>query len=49
VTLEKPVYTRADIKRNYELHRRQAFVGREAEWNRLEHDMIAAGREGRVR
>ena len=42
----KPFYTRANIKQNYELHQKGAFAGREAEWNLLEHDMIAARREG---
>jgi hypothetical protein len=46
---DRPTYTRADIKQNYRLHQQGAWSGREAEWNRLEHDMIAAGREGRVR
>jgi hypothetical protein len=29
-------------------HRKGAYTGREAEWNRQEADIIAAGREGRV-
>jgi len=45
---EKPVYTREQIARLYELHRKGAFAGREAEWARREADIIAAGREGRV-
>lgn len=46
---DKPFYTRANIRDNYAANRKGAFVGREAEWNRLEQDMIAAGREGRIR
>ena len=44
----KPTYTREQIKQLYEQHRRGAYAGREAEWNRLEADIIAAIREGRV-
>jgi hypothetical protein len=43
-----PVYTRDQIKHFYELHRRGKFVGREDEWNRLEHEIVRAGREGRI-
>lgn len=39
-------YTCDQIRENYERHRRGELTG--AEWNRLERDMIAAGREGRV-
>jgi len=46
---EKPFYTRASIKQNYRDHQQGRWVGREAEWNRLERDMIAAPLEGRVR
>ena len=46
---EKPFYTRKNITQNYDMKRRGAFVGRQAEWDRLEQDMIAAGREGRIR
>jgi hypothetical protein len=41
-------YTREQIRRNYEVRRQGGFAGREAEWERLELDMISAGREGRV-
>jgi hypothetical protein len=44
----KPTYTRAQIAQLYEQHRRGAYAGREIEWARLEHDIIAAGREGRI-
>jgi hypothetical protein len=44
----KPIYTRAQIAQLYEQHRRGAYAGREAEWRRLEYDIIAAGREGRI-
>ncbi|HEX6826825.1 MAG TPA: hypothetical protein VF077_10970 [Nitrospiraceae bacterium] len=46
---DRPMYTRALIKQLYEQHRKGAYAGREAEWNRQEADIIAAGREGRVR
>jgi hypothetical protein len=43
-----PVYTRDQIKHFYELHRKGKFIGREDEWNRLEWEIIRAGREGRI-
>jgi hypothetical protein len=46
---DRPIYTRAQIAQLYSLHRKQAYVGREAEWARQEADIIAAGREGRIR
>jgi hypothetical protein len=46
---DKPVYTRARVKELYEQHRRGAYVGREADWARLEADFFAAQREGRYR
>jgi hypothetical protein len=45
----KPLYTRDNIRQNYEAHRKGAFAGREAEWARWEQDMIAAAREGRIK
>jgi hypothetical protein len=44
----KPIYTRDQIGRLYEAHRKGAYVGREAEWNRIEADIFAAQHEGRV-
>jgi hypothetical protein len=44
----KPIYTRDQITKLYDQHRRGAYVGREAEWARLEVDMIRAGAEGRI-
>ena len=44
----KPVYTRNQITKIYDQHRRGAYAGREAEWARQEADIIAAGREGRI-
>jgi hypothetical protein len=44
----KPVYTRDVIRQNYLVHQRGGFISREDAWERLEHDMILAGREGRV-
>lgn len=49
IPLDKPTYTRAQIATLYSQHRKGAYVGREAEWARLEVDIIAAGREGRIR
>lgn len=46
---DRPIYTRAQIRQIYEQHRRGAYVGREAEWARQDADIIAAGREGRIR
>jgi len=46
---EKPFYTRAQIKQNYRDHQQGRWIGREADWDRLERDMIAAPLEGRVR
>jgi hypothetical protein len=46
---DKPIYTRAQIAQLYRLHQKGAYVGREAEWNRQDADIIAAGREGRIR
>jgi hypothetical protein len=45
---EKPVYTRPQIAQLYSQHRRGAYVGREAEWARIERDIVAASAEGRV-
>lgn len=46
---EKPIYTRAQIAQLYRAHQKGAYVGREAEWQRQDADIIAAGREGRIR
>jgi hypothetical protein len=46
---DKPTYTRAQVKQLYEQHRKGAYVGREAEWARLEADFFTAQREGRYR
>ena len=46
---ERPIYTRAQIRDLYSAHRKGAYVGREAEWARQDADIIAAGREGRIR
>jgi hypothetical protein len=46
---ERPTYTRAQIAKLYSDHRRNAYVGREAEWARLEADFFTAQREGRIR
>jgi hypothetical protein len=46
---DKPIYTRAQVAQLYRMHQKGAYVGREAEWNRQDADIIAAGREGRIR
>src|SRR5262249_9324324 len=42
----KHIYTRPQIAELYKQHRAGAFS--DADWHRLENDIIAAGREGRV-
>jgi hypothetical protein len=49
VPSQKPIYTRAQIQQLYRAHQQGAYVGREAEWARQDADIIAAGREGRIR
>jgi hypothetical protein len=43
-----PIYSREQITKLYDQHRRGAYAGREAEWAKLEVDIIRAGREGRI-
>ena len=43
-----PIYTRSQIAQIYAAHRRGAYAGREAEYNRLDADIIRAATEGRV-
>jgi hypothetical protein len=45
---DKPIYTRAQIAQLYSAHRRGAYKRREAEWARIDADIIAASREGRI-
>jgi hypothetical protein len=42
-------YTRDEIKRLYDAHRRGAYAGREAEWARQEADIFQAQHDGRFR
>jgi hypothetical protein len=44
----KPIYTRSQVAALYSAHQKGAYTGREQEWARQEHDIIAAGREGRI-
>jgi hypothetical protein len=44
----KPTSTREQIGQLYEQHRKGAYTGREDEWNKIEADIFAAQREGRV-
>lgn len=46
---DKPSYTRQQIAANYADRRRGLYNGRETAWAQLDADMIAAGREGRIR
>ena len=46
VRSDKPIYTREQIAKFYEQHRRGAYAGREAEWARQEVDFFRAQREG---
>jgi len=46
---DRQTYTHAQIKELYRLHRKGAYLGREAEWARQENDIFAAQREGRIR
>jgi hypothetical protein len=43
-----PAYTREQVRQNYERHRRGEFAGREADWARLEKDMVRAARDGQI-
>jgi hypothetical protein len=49
VPADKPIYSHAQIANYYSEKRRGLWANRIAEWNQLEADFIAAGREGRVR
>lgn len=49
VPSDRPIYTRAQVAQLYSAHRKGAYTGREAEWARQDADIIAAGREGRIR
>jgi hypothetical protein len=42
------IYSRREISKLYDQHRRGAYNGREAEWQRQEFDIIRAGAEGRI-
>jgi hypothetical protein len=44
----KPIYSRDQIRELFESHRKGEWNGREAEWQKLEYELIAAGREGRI-
>ena len=44
----KRIYSRPEILELHAQHRKGAYAGREIEWMRIENDIIAAGREGRV-
>lgn len=49
VPADKPVFTRAQVARFYDDVRRRVYEGRDDEKNRLEQQIFAAQREGRVR
>jgi hypothetical protein len=42
------IYTRPQIAKLYDQHRRGAYNGREAAWQEQERDILAAAREGRI-
>jgi hypothetical protein len=44
----RPIYTRTQIKEIYRPHQQGAYVGREAEYARLDADIIRASAEGRI-
>ena len=44
----RPIYTRTQVAQLYRAHQQGAYAGREQEWARQEHDIIDAGREGRI-
>jgi hypothetical protein len=44
----KPIYDRKTIGALYEAHRKGAYIGREAEWKRIEQDIFDSQREGRI-
>ena len=43
------IYSRDDISKLYRRHQQGAYANRKSEWARQEADIIAAGREGRIR
>jgi hypothetical protein len=45
---DKPVYTPQQIKQIYEMKRKGAWTGKEAEFARLEEDIFAAQKERRI-
>jgi hypothetical protein len=45
---QQRVYSRQEIARLYSQHHKGAYKGREAEWQALERDIIAAGAQGRI-
>jgi hypothetical protein len=45
---DRRIYSRAEIAKLYRQHAQGAYNGREADWQRQEADIIAAGRDGRV-
>src|SRR5262245_33928847 len=45
---DKPVYRRADITAAHHAYMKGAYKGREAEYEALQADFVAAGREGRI-
>jgi len=49
VPVEKPTYTREQIRKLYDDKRRGMYAGREAEFAAFEADLTAAQRDGRIR
>lgn len=46
---DKPIYSRADISKFYEDSRKGLYAGRTADYDRIQNDLTAAQREGRIR
>lgn len=49
VPAEKPIYSRAQIATFYSDSRKGLYAGRQAEYDRIQNDLTAAQREGRIR
>jgi hypothetical protein len=49
VPAEKPTYSRAQISQFYSDSRKGVYNGRQAEYDRIQNDLSAAQREGRIR
>ena len=48
-SVDKPIYTRAQISKFYEDSRKGLYAGRQADYDAMQADLTAAQREGRIR